>query len=65
MAGWFGDPELFEAHRGEIEEYAIPAWNSLNGFRFVKAVSLEFEDATDDALSESETEFDPVTRYLC
>ena len=59
--GWFHDPDQFEAHRGEIEEIALPAWNDLNGFRFVKAVSLEFEDATDDVLCEGG---DPVAAYL-
>ena len=48
MDGWFRDPDLFDEHRKEIEEVALPQWNEMNGFRFVKAVSLEFADATDD-----------------
>ena len=61
MTEWFYDSDLFEAHRNEIEAQALPVWNNLNGFKFVKAVSLEFEDATDDMLAESD---DPVSKYL-
>lgn len=44
----------FESVRDKIEEYAIDAFNETNDFKFVKAVSLEFDDATDDVFAESE-----------
>lgn len=44
--------EDFESVRDRVKEYALDAFNETNDFRFVRAVDIDFDDATDDMFAE-------------